>query len=202
MQDRVSLYPGRVKLEPVAGQANTYDLTRADQPTQEGTPLNKGSLLSDKYGIPYSAETVDDMWGKVVPVGTILWFAKDAPPPGRFLLCDGSAINIDDYPELFEVIGSTFKAATSTIFYLPDLRAAFIRGAGTQGVYSATFGATQDATGVPDRGFGDYETSSFDNYDNSYTGGMQNKYSLSGAGLITVYKTRPFNVALTPIIKY
>ena len=47
MQDRVSLYPGRVKLEPVAGQANTYDLTRADQPAQEGTPLNKASLLSD-----------------------------------------------------------------------------------------------------------------------------------------------------------
>lgn len=47
MQDRVSLYPGRVKLEPVAGQANTYDLTRADQPTQEGTPLSKANLLSD-----------------------------------------------------------------------------------------------------------------------------------------------------------
>lgn len=47
MQDRVSLYPGRVKLEPVAGQAKLYDLTRADQPTQEGTPLNKASLLSD-----------------------------------------------------------------------------------------------------------------------------------------------------------
>ena len=47
MQDRVSLYPGRVKLEPVAGQANTYDLTRADQPTQEGTPLNKATLLKD-----------------------------------------------------------------------------------------------------------------------------------------------------------
>ena len=47
MQDRVSLYPGRVKLEPVAGQANLYDLTRADQPTQEGMPLNKANLLSD-----------------------------------------------------------------------------------------------------------------------------------------------------------
>ena len=47
MKDRVSLYPGRVKLTPVAGQANLYDLTRADQPTQEGTPLNKASLLKD-----------------------------------------------------------------------------------------------------------------------------------------------------------
>lgn len=45
MQDRVSLYPGRVKLVPVAGKENTYDMTRADSPTQEGTPLNKDSLL-------------------------------------------------------------------------------------------------------------------------------------------------------------
>lgn len=47
MQDRVPLYPGRVTLTPVSGPANTYDLTRADQPTQEGTPLNKASLLKD-----------------------------------------------------------------------------------------------------------------------------------------------------------
>ena len=47
MKDRVPLYPGRVTLTPVSGQANTYDLTRADQPTQEGTPLNKASLLKD-----------------------------------------------------------------------------------------------------------------------------------------------------------
>lgn len=55
MQDRVSLYPGRVKLEPVAGQANTYDLTRADQPTQEGTPLNKANLLSDNVAAAIKA---------------------------------------------------------------------------------------------------------------------------------------------------
>lgn len=47
MQDRASLYPGRVKLVPVAGQENTYDMVRADSPTQEGTPLNKGTLLKD-----------------------------------------------------------------------------------------------------------------------------------------------------------
>lgn len=47
MKDRVPLYPGRVTLTPVSGQANTFDLVRADQPTQEGTPLNKASLLKD-----------------------------------------------------------------------------------------------------------------------------------------------------------
>lgn len=54
MKDRVPLYPGRVKLEPVAGQANTYDMTRADQPQQAGTKLNKASLLTD--------ETVAKIW--------------------------------------------------------------------------------------------------------------------------------------------
>lgn len=47
MQDRVPLYPGRVKLTPVAGQANTFDLVRADAPTQVGAPLTKATFLKD-----------------------------------------------------------------------------------------------------------------------------------------------------------
>lgn len=59
MQDRVPLYPGRVTLTPVSGQANTFDLLRADQPTQEGTPINKATLLKDAtaalFGLPNTA---------------------------------------------------------------------------------------------------------------------------------------------------
>lgn len=47
MKDRASRYPGRVKMVPVTGQENTYDMTRADQPTQTGDPLNKNTLLKD-----------------------------------------------------------------------------------------------------------------------------------------------------------
>lgn len=68
MQDRVPLYPGRVTLTPVSGQANTFDLVRADQPTQEGTPLNKASLLNDAtaalYGLPNTA-VPDDVLSKI-----------------------------------------------------------------------------------------------------------------------------------------
>ena len=39
--DRIPTYPGRVKLTPVSGQTDVYDLTRADQPIEEGTPINK-----------------------------------------------------------------------------------------------------------------------------------------------------------------
>lgn len=47
MKDRISLYPGRVKLVPVEGQENTYDMVRADSPTDPGTSLSKANLLSD-----------------------------------------------------------------------------------------------------------------------------------------------------------
>lgn len=46
--DRVPTYPGRVKLVPVSGQANTYDMVRADEPTVEGTPIDKA--LFDSFG--------------------------------------------------------------------------------------------------------------------------------------------------------
>ena len=47
MQDRIANHPNRWVLTPVAGQTNTYDFTRADDPTQVGTPLNKATFLTD-----------------------------------------------------------------------------------------------------------------------------------------------------------
>ena len=47
MENRQPTYPGRVILTPVPGMANTYDMTRADEPTVDGTPLNKETLLQD-----------------------------------------------------------------------------------------------------------------------------------------------------------
>lgn len=45
--DRIPTYPGRVKMTPVAGQENTYDMVRADMPIEAGTPINKA--LFDSY---------------------------------------------------------------------------------------------------------------------------------------------------------
>lgn len=41
VKDRIPTYPGRVRLVPVSGQANTYDMVRADEPIEPGTPINK-----------------------------------------------------------------------------------------------------------------------------------------------------------------
>lgn len=63
MVDRAALHPGRVKLIPVEGAVNTFDMTRADEPIQAGTPLNKGTLLSEpvasKLGLGGSATPSD-----------------------------------------------------------------------------------------------------------------------------------------------
>ena len=53
VKDRVSTYPGRVKLTKANGSSEYVTLERADAPTQEGTPINKvlfDSIKSDVDG--------------------------------------------------------------------------------------------------------------------------------------------------------
>lgn len=57
MKNRVPTYPGRVTLTPVSGAANTYDMVRADVPIEEGTPLNKDTMLQDSTAALLSLET-------------------------------------------------------------------------------------------------------------------------------------------------
>ena len=79
MKDRVPLYPGRVTLTPVSGQANTYDMVRADQPTEEGTPLNKENLLSDETAAALGLSgdpTVDDAFGALDYVAQYGWYRE------------------------------------------------------------------------------------------------------------------------------
>lgn len=47
MQDRIATHPNRWVLTPVTGETDTYDFTRADEPTVVGTPLNKATFLPD-----------------------------------------------------------------------------------------------------------------------------------------------------------
>lgn len=47
MKDRVAVNPGRVLITPENGSPYYATMTRADNPTQDGTPLNKNSLLKD-----------------------------------------------------------------------------------------------------------------------------------------------------------
>ena len=77
--DRIPTYPGRVKLTPVSGQTNTYDLVRADQPIEAGTPINKVLFDQKAYTLTgdvtvYVATTGNDVTGdgtSAAPYATI-----------------------------------------------------------------------------------------------------------------------------------
>ena len=70
MKDRVPLYPGRVKLTPVSGQKNTYDMVRADEPTQEGDPLSKKTLLTDATAAMFGLDAT------AVPDDVLVWIGN------------------------------------------------------------------------------------------------------------------------------
>lgn len=112
MQDRVPLYPGRVTLTPVAGQVNTYDMTRADQPTQGGTPLNKATLLKDYtanlLGLPNTAVPDDALLALIIGVGAYGYRVK-------IQLADGTPVEGATVSGLEALTGSTLVSGADGI---------------------------------------------------------------------------------------
>lgn len=104
MQDRIPLYPGRVTMTPVAGQANTFDMVRADDPTQEGTPLNKATFLKDAtaalYGMGASA-VPDDVLAELGKYKQYWW--RRRLPAGDWEYLQSSDRN--EYPDSIESNG-------------------------------------------------------------------------------------------------
>lgn len=74
------------------------------------------------------------------PLGIVQMWAGANVPAG-YELCEGQQLRIDDYPELYAALGTTFNTApnyagtaqttTSGYFRLPDLRGRFIAGYST-----------------------------------------------------------------------
>lgn len=134
MKDRVSLYPGRVKLTPVPGQENTFDLVRADQPTQEGTQLNKASLLKDTtaaiLGLTSKAVPDDAFLALVLPAGKYAISVTVKSPGGRpmsgislsgIVSAAGSAVVTDENGAGFGFSTSSPTTITADISAFLDL---------------------------------------------------------------------------------
>jgi len=66
-----------------------------------------------------------------IPIGAILPFAGSEVPYG-FLLCDGSEVERTKYPDLFDIIGTTYNGSAALVgvntYRLPDLRGRFPLG--------------------------------------------------------------------------
>lgn len=113
MKDRIPKYPGRVMLTPVSGQTNIYDMVRADEPEEVGTPLNKNTFLTDETAEELGLDPADDPTpndafnaiGKnsAAKVGDIKETMR-TDLGDNWVLCNGDAIPEDAYPDLRELL--------------------------------------------------------------------------------------------------
>ena len=83
----------------------------------------------------------------LVPTGAVMPFAMNSAPTG-WLAADGAAVSRTTYSALWTALGTTSspygQGDGSTTFNLPDLRASFVRGAGSDGTATAgSFGVKQ-----------------------------------------------------------
>lgn len=107
MKDRIPKYPGRVKLTPVPGQADVYDMVRADEPEEAGTPINKQTLLTDetaaKLGLdPAENPTPNDALAALAyKVGDIKETLR-TDLGENWVLCNGDIVPEGELPALRE----------------------------------------------------------------------------------------------------
>jgi hypothetical protein len=121
MKDRISTFPGRVRLVVVDGTTDTFDFTRADSPTQEGTPFNKNTLLNDDAAAKvWPAETKrpeDPTVSEAIQelatnggflIGDILYTIQSPDIPRQtnenWLLCKGGPVDQENYPDLYALM--------------------------------------------------------------------------------------------------
>lgn len=90
-------------------------------PTGAGVPSAAGDIVNKAY--------VDAIG---VPIGTVIAFAR-VTAPAKYLSCNGASLIRADYDPLFQIIGTTYGAADSSHFSLPDMRGEFIRGYDSSG---------------------------------------------------------------------
>nr|DAR99674.1 MAG TPA: tail fiber protein [Caudoviricetes sp.] len=145
--------------------------------------------------------------------------------PEGFLLCDGSAISISAYINLYNVIGNAYGNGNgSTTFNIPDLRGEFIRGAdngrgvdGGRALGSTQSDAIRNITGQF-AGYGDrflinefsgvFGRTGSASRKISVVGEDYNETSYNGANfdasrvVPTANENRPRNVAVNFYIKY
>lgn len=94
-----------------------------------------------------------------VPIGEIVLHSGTTAPSAKYLVCDGTTVNIADYPALAQFFADNYGATNyfggdgTTTFAVPDWRGEFFRAAGTnshtgQG-NGAAVGEHQDSTEIP-----------------------------------------------------
>lgn len=141
-----------------------------------------------------------------------------------WMICDGSALNASQYPELYAILGNLYGSSGSgsdMTFNLPDLRGQFLRGIGTDQA------STEKRTAAPNgqqNGVGSTQKDALQTHQHQYgepTGatpgesgaafaainpdaytGIPTSQTDPSSVLVSSFETRPTNVFVNYLIKY
>ena len=117
------------------------------------TTLKDTSILLLDQDNQTTAITLAQLKSFFIPTGSVLMFAASGVPTG-WLECNGSVLSINNYKNLYNVIGQNYKTLntlnTLSSFQIPDLRGEFVRGwDNNKGVDAGRkVGSSQKATGI------------------------------------------------------
>lgn len=127
----------------------SQDFIAGKESALEANPTDE--MIINKLGVGLRKISKQTFFSNVpiIPAGAIFPFAGPANKvPSGYLLCDGSEQSVGTYPELYAVIGYTYKAigllVGSSTFAIPDLRGRFPLGADNM----TNGGTTYDKDGV------------------------------------------------------
>lgn len=162
--------------------------------------------------------------GSSVPPGCFMWFCGSTAPNG-WLECNGTTLQISQYPELYAAISTTYGGDGVTTFALPDLTrdsGLFIRSASAGRTVGSVQGdAIRNITGS----FGQMSDLDSSTWSKTLSGAFGynsnagisypmkkltlNSYTATSKVIFDASKTvptaeenRPINIAFMPIIKY
>ena len=144
MENRIPTKPNRIKLTDDSGNSQYYTMERADEPTVEGTPLNKATLFdsanSERYacGVPSEAfELLTKEWQVNVPangwsaaVNSEGYYTQTIAVDGmkevfkpNFMPLYGLADGIDAVDTVFAVVKRMITSDGSVTFLAIDIPA-------------------------------------------------------------------------------
>lgn len=129
MKDRVptKVVGGAIRMEQIDAQGKHLGyiyLRRADEPSEEGTPLNKANMLTDEtaeaVGLDPAADpTPNDAFFKLsrletLRIGDTITTARTITD-SRFLRCQGQGVLQGDYPMLYNAIPNRFSYRAANV---------------------------------------------------------------------------------------
>ncbi|MCC6623915.1 MAG: tail fiber protein [Deltaproteobacteria bacterium] len=97
-------------------------------PAQPGNPVSASQMNANFDALTAYVNQLDArLDAQAVPPGTVATYAGSVLPAG-WLWCNGQSVSEDDYPELFDAIGTTYGGDGAPMFKVPDYRGRFLRG--------------------------------------------------------------------------